>query len=319
MNALFSITTSQNKTMFTLGEQTNITLKNIKNKDITNLQFFINNTPITKETYTFKLPKLGVKTLKATFNYNNTLIVIKKTITLVAKSKPKVLQFKIINEYPHDINAYTQGLEFYNGILYESTGQRGKSSLREVDYNTGKVIRQIDLNDNYFGEGLTVLNNQIYQLTWQSKIGFIYDLNNFNKSGTFTYKKSKEGWGLCNDGKTIYKSDGTEKIWRLNAETLEEESYIEVYTNNSKIDSLNELEWVNGDIYSNIYQSNGIAIINPETGAVKAVVNCNSLKEKVTQHPNLDVINGIAYNKNTDTFFVTGKNWDKLFEIKLLH
>jgi glutamine cyclotransferase len=318
VNKLFSIETSAKKGKSSFGETVTFSIVNKKNKDISNTSYFVNDVKINTPQFTFDSGKLGTKTLKVTFNYNNDIVILKKEIEILAQHKPKVLSFEIINEYPHDINAYTQGLEFYKGELYESTGQYKKSSLRKVNYKTGEVLQKIDLDPNYFGEGLTILNDHIYQLTWRGKVGFVYNPDDFTKTKTFNYKKSKEGWGFCNDGKVLYKSDGTEKIWTLNPSTLEEEDYIQIYNNSSKIKSVNELEWIDGKIYANIYQHNGIAIINPKNGEVEAVVNCNSLHKQVTQHAKLDVLNGIAYNPDTNTIFVTGKNWDKLFEIKLI-
>jgi len=315
---LFSIETSDKKTKYPLGTTINFNISNKNNLEIGAISFFVNNKKIATNQFTFDTGKLGTKNIKATFSYNNDIVILKKEIEILAKQKTKILTFEIVNEYPHDINAYTQGLEFYKGDLYESTGQRGKSTLRKLDYKTGEVVRKIDLDPKYFGEGLTFLNDDLYQLTWQSKVGFIYNPEDFTKTKTFKYTKSTEGWGICNDGKTLYKSDGTEKIWTLNPTTLEEEDYIQIYSNTSKIKSVNELEWINGKIYANIYQQNGIAIINPVNGAVEAVINCNSLKKKATQHNNLNVLNGIAYNPETETIFVTGKNWDKLFEIKII-
>jgi glutamine cyclotransferase len=318
VNKLFSLETSAKKDKISFGKTVMFSIINKKNHEITNLSYFVNDVKIDAPKFRFDSGKLGTKTLKTTFNYNNDIVILKKQIEVLAQNKPKVLNFEIINEYPHDIKAYTQGLEFYNGELYESTGQRGTSTLRKVDYKTGEVVRKIDLDPKHFGEGLTVLNDEIYQLTWESRVGFVYNPTDFTKTKTFNYKKSNQGWGICNDGKTLYKSDGTEKIWTLNPETLEEEDYIQIYNNSSRINSVNELEWIDGKIYANIYQRNGIAIINPTNGAVEAVVNCNSLRKKVTQHGKLDVLNGIAFNPDTKTIFVTGKNWDKLFEIKLI-
>ena len=209
-------------------------------------------------------------------------------------------------------------MEFYNGELYESTGQRGESKLRKVNYKTGEVLKNVDLANEYFGEGLTVLNNKVYQLTWQSGTGFVYDVDTFEKTGSFKYNNSKEGWGICNDTKTLYKSDGTEKIWTINPETLTEESYIQAYHSKGKVIGLNELEWVNGKIYANRYQKNGVAIIDPTNGAIEGVIDFSSLKKKVTQHQGLDVLNGIAYNPETKTLFITGKRWDKLFEVEII-
>ncbi len=316
---LFSIETSNNLNKYTLGSTIKFKVSNKNKLEIGPISYFIDNEKLNSNEFTFDSGKLGNKEIKATFSYKDDIVILKKKIEILSNIKTKVLNFEIINVYPHYINAYTQGLEFYKGDLYESTGLRGKSSLRKVNYKTGEVLRMINLEPKYFGEGLTFLEDKLYQLTWQSNIGFIYNPEDFSKIKTFNYSKSKEGWGICNDGEKLYKSDGTEKIWSLNKETLLEEDFIQIYTNTSRIKSVNELEWVNGKIYANIYQKNGIAIINPENGAVEAVINCNSLKQKVTQHSKLDVLNGIAYNPDTNTIFVTGKNWDKLFEIKIVN
>ena len=315
---LFLLETSAKTNKIIDGESLKLNLININDLKIGAVTYYINDKKTNSNTITFSNTKLGIKNIKATFSYENELVVIQQKIEVLAKNKPKVFNFEIINTYPHDINAYTQGLEFYNGVLYESTGQYGKSTLRKVNYKTGEILQKIDLDAKKFGEGLTVLNNKLYQLTWRAGVGYIYNPEDLTKTKTFKYHKSNEGWGICNDGKTLYKSDGTEKIWSLNPNTLEEDGYIQIYTNTSKIKSVNELEWINGKIYANIYQKNGIAIINPKNGAVEAVINCNSLKEKVTHHNNIDVLNGIAYNPKTKTIFVTGKNWDKLFEIKVI-
>jgi glutamine cyclotransferase len=164
---------------------------------------------------------------------------------------------------------------------------------------------------------LTILNDNIYQLTWHENTVFIYNLTTFEKKGSFKYGQSKEGWGLCNNGNVIYKSDGTENIWVLNPETQAEESHIQAYHNRGKVFGLNELEWINGKIYANRYQLNGVAIINPKNGAIEGVIDFSPLHKLVTQHPKLDVLNGIAYNLETKTLFVTGKYWDKLFEVQI--
>lgn len=231
---------------------------------------------------------------------------------------PTVYSYEIINVYPHDINAYTQGLEFYNGFLYESIGRYGKSQLRKVDYKSGEILNKKNINKKYFAEGITILDDLIYLLSWREKVGFIYDVNTLNIIDSFSYDKSKEGWGLCNDGKNIYKSDGTDKIWLLDPKSMKELGYIQPHTNKGKLANINELEWINDRIYGNIYMANGIAIINPKNGVVEGVIDLSSLKEKVTNHKDLDVLNGIAYNKASNSIFVTGKMWDKLFEIKII-
>ena len=241
----------------------------------------------------------------------------KVNFTLLNNVAPKIYNYEIINEFSRSKNSYTQGLEFYNDTLYESLGRYGQSKLVKVEFNTGKKLKEIKLASEYFAEGITILNDKIFQLTWKEKVGFVYDIDNFNRINTFEYKNSIEGWGICNDGNKLYKSDGTDKIWILNPENQKEESYIEIYTNKNKVVGLNELEWIDGKIYANRYLFDGIAIINPKNGAIEGVINLSSLKSRVTQHEKLDVINGIAYNKKRNSIFVTGKMWDKLFEIRI--
>ncbi len=313
----FSIVTNTKRNTISNNETLTLSIKNSKNLTIDSVAYKINNQK-TSDNFDLSKSKLGKQVIEAAVYYNGQNESISTNIIILNSFTPKIYSFKIINEYPHDITSYTQGLEFYNGELYESTGQLGKSKLRKVDYKTGEVLKNINLTKDYFGEGLTILNDNIYQLTWQSGIGFVYDVNTFEKKSSFKYGKSKEGWGLCNDGKVLYKSDGTENIWILDPETLVEKDHIQVYRNKGKVENLNELEWIDGKIYSNSYQNDGVAIINPENGAVEALINFSSLKKKVKQHPTLDVLNGIAYNPDTNTIFVTGKHWDKLFEVEII-
>lgn len=317
----FSIKTNAVKGNISINKTLNLTLENKKSYAVDSVIYKLNNNTIT-ETFSLKNHKLGKYPIKAIVHYNGGDIQeITSTITILNNTPPKVLgekNYRIINEYPHDITSYTQGLEFHNGKLYESTGQYKESKLRQVNYKTGEVIKNVNLADDYFGEGLTIMNDKVYQLTWKANTGLIYDVNTLEKTGNFAYGKSKEGWGLTHNNTHIYKSDGSENIWLLNPETLVEEDKIQVYTNKGKISQINEMEWINGKIYANRYQKNGVAIINPVNGAVEAVIDFTPLKNKVTQHEKLDVLNGIAYNPETKTIFVTGKRWDKLFEIEIL-
>ena len=316
---LFSIENPTIKPILKLEESIDLVLQNKENKTIDSVVYYINEVKIgsvkgnEKLHFALSNQKLGNQTIKALVYFEGQNIDITSGFSIYASAEPKILNYKIVNTYPHDINAYTQGFEFYNGVLFEGTGQRGESTLRKTDYKTGNVIEQIKLEDKYFGEGITVLKDKIYQLTWQEKTGFVYDAKTFKLEKTFSFET--EGWGITNDGEKLYMSDGTEKIYILNPETLKVEDYINVYTNGAKIEAVNELEWVNGKIWANIYQKDVIAIINPKTGAVENVINCSELKSKVTQHPEIDYFNGIAYNPVTKTYFVTGKNWDKTFEI----
>jgi len=313
----FTIKTNTKENSISNSETLNLSIENPKNHVIDSVIYSLNGKSI-KETFSLQNEKLGSQTIQATVYFNNEHQTVTSNIIILNNESPKIYTYKVVNEYPHDITSYTQGLEFFNDTLYESTGQHKESKLRKLDYKTGNVLKNIHLADEYFGEGLSVLNNKIYQLTWQGGLGFVYDVNTFDKLNTFKYGKSKEGWGLCNDGKTLYKSDGTEDIWLLNPDTLVEEDHIQVYTNKGKIVEINEMEWINGEIYANRYQKDGVAIINPKNGAVIGVIDFSPLKKLVTQHPGLDVLNGIAYNPKTKTIFVTGKRWDKLFEVEII-
>lgn len=313
----FTIKTNAEKGDISNSETLEISLENKKNHTIDSVVYTLDGNRINK-TVALNNFKLGKQTIEATVYFDNEKQTTNTTITILNSETPKIFTYKIINEYPHDITSYTQGLEFFNDTLYESTGQYKESKLRKVVYKTGEVLKSVALADEYFGEGLTILNDKVYQLTWQKGTGFVYDVNSFDKLSSFKYGNSKQGWGLCNNGKQIYKSDGTEKIWLLNPETLVEESYIQVYTNKGKIVEINEMEWIDGKIYANRYQKNGVAIISPENGAVTGVIDFTPLKKKVKQHDGLDVLNGIAYNTKTKTVFVTGKRWDKLFEVEIV-
>ena len=234
--------------------------------------------------------------------------------------------YEIVNTFSHDKNAYTQGLEFKNGFLYESTGRKGESSIRKVELETGKVLQKEDISDQYFGEGITLLNDQLFFLTWQAKKGFIYNPETFEKTGEFNYNRSKEGWGFTNNGTDLIKSDGTHQIWFLDAETQKEKRYIQAYYDKGRVDKLNELEYINGKIYANWWKTEKpvksvIVIINPDNGVVEGVADLGGLRDIVLKEQQLeddDVLNGIAYDAENDRLFVTGKKWGKLFEIKLI-
>ncbi len=313
----FKVKIDKNGKTVNIDDVLSLSIDNPKNHTIDSLVYTFIGKNVTDK-LSLKDSKLGKQTIEATVFFNGEKHTTAKSITVVNNTPPKVYSYTIVNTYPHDITSYTQGLEFFKGELYESTGQRGESKLRKVDYKTGEVLKNVNLSNEYFGEGLTILNDNIYQLTWQRGTGFVYDVATFDKTSSFKYGKSKEGWGICNDKKVLYKSDGTEKIWTLNPETLVEEGYIQSYTNNGKVVGINELEWINGKIYANRYQKNGVAIINPKNGAIEGVIDFSPLKKKVKQHQGLDVLNGIAYNPETKTIFVTGKRWDKLFEVEII-
>lgn len=313
----FAILTNTKKGNISNADTLKLSLQNKKNSAIDSVIYRIDGKEIEEITF-LKNTKLGKQTIEATVYFNNDQALIKKSITILNSQLPQVFNYKIINTYPHDITSYTQGLEFLNDTLYESTGQYNASKLRKINYRTGEIIKNINLEKVYFGEGLTIRNDILYQLTWKEGTGFTYDAKTLEKLSRFKYGISKEGWGLCHDNEHLYKSDGTEKIWLLDPETLIEKDFIQVYTNKGKIVGINEMEWIDGYIYANRYQKDGVAIINPKNGAIVGVIDFSPLKKLVTQHEGLDVLNGIAYHPETKTIFVTGKHWDKLFEVKLI-
>lgn len=318
----FSFDENAMKPLYQSTEKVDLTLLNSKNKTIDSVSYFVNDKRISsvkgngKFTLDLNGKKLGYQNVKALVYFEGDTVSTNVKVQVGSGIVPKLLKYTVVNTYNHDVNAFTEGFEFFRDTLIESTGQNGKSYFAKIDYKTGKTYKKVDLEQQYFGEGITVINNKVYQLTWQNETGFVYDANTMKKLKTFTFDKKVEGWGMTNDGKNIYHSDGTEKIWTMDPETLKLVDFVNVYTNDSKIQSINELEWINGRIYGNIWQKDAIAIINPQTGAVEAVLNLTALRAKVT-NKEAEVLNGIAYNKKTNTIFVTGKNWDKTFEIKV--
>lgn len=311
----FKIQIDSSSSSIYLGDEISLKITSSNNKAIDSINYFLNNNKVDNP-IKLNSNKVGENFAKVDIYSNGKKISLNKKFDIYSNIKPELMTYEIIDEFSHDEKAYTQGLEIYENFLFESTGLNGKSSLRKINFNTGEIINMINLEYEYFGEGLTVLNDKIYQLTWKNKIGFIYDLE-LNNIGTFNYENSKEGWGLCNDGNYIYKSDGTSKIWRLDPNTLEEIDFIDIMTDKSRIKNINELEYIDGKIYANTYQQNRdvVIVINPSNGIVENVIDFSGLRDKVLQTPDLDVMNGIAYNNGK--LFVTGKNWDKVFEVKV--
>jgi glutamine cyclotransferase len=221
--------------------------------------------------------------------------------------------FVVVAEHPHDRGAFTQGLTFEAGQLYEGTGLNGRSSLRQVDLATGQVIRQVNLDSAYFGEGIEVVGNRIYQLTWRSNVGFIYDLDSFEPLGEFQYPT--EGWGLCFDGTALILSDGTHRLHFHEPETFARIRSVAVTEDGARISKLNELEFIDGFVWANIWQTNFLVRIDPVTGEVVERINLTGLLE-AADRPGTDVLNGIALDEETGRLYVTGKLWPKLFELR---
>jgi glutaminyl-peptide cyclotransferase len=223
--------------------------------------------------------------------------------------------FEIVRSYPHDPNAFTQGLLYHQGFLYESTGLYGGSSLRKVEIESGKVIHSIQLAPAFFGEGLALRDGRLIQLTWQSHLGFVYDLDSFRLIQQFRYRT--DGWGLTQDGESLIMTDGSEALIFLDPTTFEEKRRVEVHCGDSPVRQLNELEIVRGELLANIFGKDVVARISPENGAVLGWIDLAGLRGALGPVRGADVLNGIAYDPDHDRLFVTGKHWPKLFEIRL--
>jgi glutamine cyclotransferase len=223
--------------------------------------------------------------------------------------------YQVLKTYPHDPKAFTQGLVFEDGIFYEGTGLKGQSSLRRVAVESGEVLQQIDLAAEYFGEGITVLGDKIYQLTWQSNIGFVYDKESFELLQEFSYPT--EGWGLTHDGRQLIMSDGTANLYFLDPDTLERTHQVEVRYQGNPLAQLNELEYINGEVYANVWRTTNLVRIDPTSGQVVGLIDLTGLLNPADVSEPVDVLNGIAYDPDGDRLFVTGKWWPNLFEIAL--
>lgn len=228
---------------------------------------------------------------------------------------PKLEKFTVIKTYPHSKEDFTEGLEYYNGYLYESTGLEGKSLIKKTDLNSGRVLKEVVLDKQYFGEGITILDNKIFQLTWKNKKGFVYNLEDFKFVQNFSY--NTEGWGMTNNGKELIMSDGTNKIYFLNPNSFAVTSNLEVYDNVSSVASINELEYYKGNIYANVWRTFLIIKIDAATGKILARMDLEDLIHKAGNLQEIDVLNGITVNPNTGNLLVTGKLWNKIFEIKI--
>jgi glutamine cyclotransferase len=221
----------------------------------------------------------------------------------------------VLRSFPHDTSAFTQGLLWHEGSLYESTGREGRSTLRQVELETGKVLRKVDVPAPYFAEGLALLNGQLYQLTWQNQQGFVYTLGDFRQTGIFRYQG--EGWGLTTDGTSLYLSDGSNQLRVIDPVRNTVQRTVSVMDGTEFVNDINELEWVKGEVWANVWHTDRIARIDPATGKVKAWIDLTGILEP-SQHPDPEaVLNGIAYDAPHDRLFVTGKLWPTLFEISV--
>ena len=267
--------------------------------------------------------KLGAHLLTAKIFGEGKSEELTSNINVLAAHPPVEYTYKVIKTLPHDTSSYVEGLEYHDGFFYESAGDYGHSSLRKVAPSTGKILQKQELDKQYFGEGITVIGDKIIQLTYKEKVGFVYDKATFKKLAEFPYTHGRqEGWGLYFDGQKVLNTDGSNTIYFLDKNTYQKTGSIDVYDNTGAIQNLNELEVIDGKIYANVYTTNDIVIINPETGAVEGKINLLGLlpidyfTDDNAKANN--VLNGIAYDKAGKRLFVTGKKWPHIFEIELI-
>jgi Glutamine cyclotransferase len=236
-------------------------------------------------------------------------------LSFTSCAKVRRYKVKVVNEYPHDETSYTQGIFFLDGEMIETTGQYGESTLRKVDLKTGNALKRFDFERKYFVEGSVELGGTIYILTWKNKVVFTYDAKTLEYKATWSYPR--EGWGLTTDGKQLIASDGSSKLYFLDSE-LKQQKVVDVTLNDRPLRMLNELEWIDGRIWANVYLTDMIAIINPSTGKVEATVDCTGLLPDKLKDEYTDVLNGIAYDPESRKTYITGKYWKRLYEITLV-
>jgi glutamine cyclotransferase len=274
---------------------------------------------------------LGVKLITAKVYAGGQSQEVSTNIVLMAAKAPEELTYKVVKEFPHDTSCYTEGLLYQDGYLYESGGGQsqsppgekadlsiGQSSLRKTDLNTGKVLQKAMVDPTVFGEGISIVGDKIIQLSWKSRIGYVYDKNTFKLLNTFSNNIGVEGWGMCFDGSKLYMDDSTNRIWFINKDKWQAIGYIDVYTDKAPVDSINELEYIDGKIYANHYQTNEILVIDPKTGAVQQRIDLTKLYPEAQRAPNADVLNGIAYDAAGKRIFITGKKWPHLYQVEFV-
>jgi glutamine cyclotransferase len=244
-----------------------------------------------------------------------TAFVLSLMLLSCTEAKVKIYKLDVVAEYPHDTESYTQGLFFHDGQLYESTGMNGKSTFRKVDLATGKPLKRLDFDKKYFVEGSVILGDNLYILTWETRVAFMYDAKTLEFKSSWSYPR--EGWGLTTDGKQLIASDGSATLFFMD-ENFALKNRVIVKYDDKPVRLLNELEYIDGKIWANVYTTNEIVIINPKNGRVEGIIDCRGLLPKELFTPATDVLNGIAYNPQDGKIYLTGKNWPKMYEIKLV-
>jgi len=319
--------TPKNK-KFTIGDKLTVNLQiKIKDGSLSKVELFLDGKSVLTNDKIVSSFEIETSNSIAGTHYLKTIVTTNDGTTgenysnflLLSNIIPQKFTYKVIKTYPHNIEYFTQGFEILNGFLYESTGREGTSSLYKIDLSSWKVIKEYKLDDKYFGEGITILNGKLYQLTYKTQIGFVWDLNTFELKKTWNYKNA-QGWGMTNDGKFLIMSDGTEFISYLDPETLKEIKRFQVCNNKGVVENLNELEYINGEIWANIWMTDTIVKIDPKTGKIVAEIDLKGLlaSNLSNQKTTADVLNGIAFDNDKNKIYVTGKLWPKVFEIELV-
>lgn len=321
-----TISISPVKKSYAFGEKIAVKVNTkVRNGEIQSVKLYFNNQLI-KDSKELDFTVTDIE-LKMLGNSNFTVEAVKtdgqknmrtQLIDVFSDVAPQQLSYQVLDNFSHNKTHYTQGLEFYNQILFEGTGEYGNSGIFKTRHETGKIEKSVMLGDAYFGEGITILNNKIYQLTYKNKKGFVYQLNDMALIDSFTFR-STEGWGLTNDGTNLIMSDGTHMLTWINPNDFSVVKTLQVANNRGLMTNLNELEYVKGTIYANVYTTDIIVQIDPETGKVISEINLTGIVDMYKNASDkIDYLNGIAFNEKTGNFFVTGKYWPKLFEIKLV-
>lgn len=311
-----------NGTTLTVGEQVKLAIKLVDaNIQPDSIILYINNERVDMLTeFTYQILtqsySLGTLSIKATAWKSGQRQTTSVSVMLKSKIVPQKQTYRVIKTYNHDAQAYTQGLFIHKGFIYEGTGQQGESTLRKVELETGKVLQSNNLSQEYFGEGIALLDGKIYQLTWTSGIGFIYDSESFKQLGTFNY--TTQGWGLTTNGLELIMSDGSNIIYFMNPNGFAEIRRIEVFDNYGPIRNLNELEYIDGKIWANVFTTNRVVVIDPKSGAVISDIDFSKILKDSDRTGNEDVLNGIAYDSASKRIFVTGKDWPKLYEVEII-
>jgi glutamine cyclotransferase len=303
-----------------------LTNTKIKNGSLKNIKFILDGTTINESDNLENEIKVDTKNLTMGFHTLKVLVTKEdgvkgenyKKFEVISDIIPTKYSINIKNSFPHNTNFFTQGFQYYNGFIYEGTGQRNESGIFKTNLKSGKTLQELRMDDKYWGEGITIMNNKIYQLTYTLQTGFVYDLNTFETIKSWNYKY-KEGWGLTNDGNLLIMSDGSDIIRFLNPETFKEVKRIHVYNNREPVAKLNELEYINGEIWANVWTTFTIVRIDPYSGKVLGEIDMKPLNiVLLTSKKTTDVLNGIAWDKETNKIYVTGKLWPNTFEIEVI-